>query len=123
VHCAVFTKERNPRVVVVVKAGASLLRLVRCSWLEGAFDVVFHEPALLEHVHDGDLVVRAWRVQEPLEVVLGRCGLGQVALGAQRLALHRRVKVVVMAALVILFLLFKARGRPLAVVYDLLPFP
>jgi hypothetical protein len=56
-------------------------------------------------VLDGDFMVRARRVQEPLEVVLRRCGLGWVALGARRLALYRRDEVVVTAALVVLLLL------------------
>jgi hypothetical protein len=59
-------------------------------------------------VLDGDLVVRARCVQEPLEVVLGQCGLGRVALGALHLALYRRNKVVIMAALVVLLLLLEA---------------
>jgi hypothetical protein len=81
VHCVIFPWERNLRAVVVVGGWASLLGLVRRSWLEGVVDVVLHEPTLPERVLDGGLVVRARRVQEPLEVVLGRCGLGRVALG------------------------------------------
>jgi hypothetical protein len=42
--------------------GALLVGLVRCLQLEGALDVVLHEPALLECVLDRDLVVRAWCV-------------------------------------------------------------
>jgi hypothetical protein len=53
-------------------------------------------------------------------VVLGRCGLGRVALGARRLSLYHRDEIVVTATLVILLLL-EARGRPFAVVHDLLP--
>jgi hypothetical protein len=56
-------------------------------------------------------------------VVPGRCGLGRVALGVRRLVLHCRDKVVITAVLVILLLLLEARGRPLAVVLDLLPLP
>jgi hypothetical protein len=57
--------------------GALLLGLVRRSWLEGALDVVLHEPTLSECVLDGDLVVRARRVQELLEVVPSRlCFVG-----------------------------------------------
>jgi hypothetical protein len=82
VHRTVFSRERSTRAIVVVGGGASLLRLVRRSWLEGALDVVLHELAPPERVLDRDLVVRARRIQEPLEVVLGRCGLGRVALGA-----------------------------------------
>jgi hypothetical protein len=51
---------------------------------------------------DGDLVERAWRVQELLEVILGRCGLGRVAPKARCLALHRYDQVVVATALVVL---------------------
>jgi hypothetical protein len=58
-------------------------------------------------VLNGDLVVRARRVQELLEVVPGRCGLAWVALRARRLALHRRDKVIIAAALVVLLLLFE----------------
>jgi hypothetical protein len=47
--------------------------------------VVLHEPTLSERVLDGDLVVRARHVQELLEVVPSRCGLGQVALGCDAL--------------------------------------
>jgi hypothetical protein len=54
-------------------------------------------------------------------VVLGRCGLGRVALGARRLALYRRDEVVITAVLFVLILLLEARGRPFAVVHDLLP--
>jgi hypothetical protein len=60
-------------------------------------------------------------VQELLEVVLGRCGLGRVALGVRRIALYHREEVVIAAALVILLLLFEERGRPFVVVHDLLP--
>jgi hypothetical protein len=70
---------------------------------------------------DGDLVVWARRVQEPLKVVLGWCGLGRVALGARRLVLYRRDEVVITAELVVLLLLLEARERPFAVVHDLLP--
>jgi hypothetical protein len=66
-------------------------------------------------------MVWTWRVQELLEVVPGRCGLALIALGARSLAFHRRHKVVVAMALVVLLLLFEARGRPLAMVRDLLP--
>jgi hypothetical protein len=50
-------------------------------------------------------VVRAHRVQEPLKVVLGWCGLGQVALRVRHLALYNRDKVVVTMTLVVLLLL------------------
>jgi hypothetical protein len=42
-------------------------------------------------------------------VVLGLCGLGRVALGARRLVLHCRDKVVIATTLVVLLLLFEAR--------------
>jgi hypothetical protein len=105
VHRAIFTREHSPRAIIVIVGGALLLGLVRRSWLEGALDVVLHEPTFPERVLDGDLVVRARRIQELLEVVPGRCGLGRVALGARRLALYRRDKVVIIAALVLLLLL------------------
>jgi hypothetical protein len=70
-----------PRAVVVVEGWPSLLGLIRRSWIEGVVDVVLDEPTILERVPDGDLVVRARCIQEPLEVVLGRRGLGRVALG------------------------------------------
>jgi hypothetical protein len=54
-------------------------------------------------------------------VVLRWCGLGRVALGARRLALHRRDEVVITTALVVLLLLLEARGCPFVVVHDLLP--
>jgi hypothetical protein len=55
-------------------------------------------------------------------VVLWWIGLGPVALGARRLALDHCNQVVVATTLVVLLLLFlEARGRPLAVVHDLLP--
>jgi hypothetical protein len=63
------------------------------------------KPAIPEQVLVRDLVVRAQRIQEPLKVVLGRCGLGQVALGAQHLALYHSDEVVITAALVVLLLL------------------
>jgi hypothetical protein len=66
-------------------------------------------------------MVQARCIQEPLEVVLGRCGLGWVALGARRLALHRRDEVIITKTLVVLFLPLEARGRPFVVVHDLLP--
>jgi ABC-type methionine transport system permease subunit len=53
-------------------------------------------------------MVRARRIQEPLEVVPGRGGLGRIALWERRLALHRHDKVVVTVALVILLLLLEA---------------
>jgi hypothetical protein len=54
-------------------------------------------------------------------VVPCRCGLALVALGARSLAFHRRNKVVIATTLVVLLLLFEARGLPLAMVCDLLP--
>jgi hypothetical protein len=121
VNRTVFTGEHSPRAIIVVVGGALLVGLVRHLWLEGALDVVLHEPALPERVLDGDLVVWARRVQELLEVVHGRCGLALVALGARSLAFHRRDKVVVATMLVVLLLLFEARGGPLTMVCDLLP--
>jgi hypothetical protein len=82
--------------------------LVRRSWLEGVVDVVLHEPAIPERVLDGDLVVWAGHVQEPLKVALGRCGLGRVALGARCLALHCRDEVIITTVLVILLLPLEA---------------
>jgi hypothetical protein len=72
-------------------------------------------------VLDGDLVMWARCIQELLKVVPGWCGLARVALWTRRLALYRRDKVVIATALVVLLLLFEARGRPLAMVRDLLP--
>jgi hypothetical protein len=54
-------------------------------------------------------------------VVFRWSGLGWVALGACSLALDCRDEVVIMTMLVVLLLLFEARGRPLVVVYDLFP--
>jgi hypothetical protein len=68
-----------------------------------------------------DVVVWAQRVQEPLEVVPGRCGLALIALGARSLAFHHHDKVVVAMALIILLLLFEARGCSIAMVHDLFP--
>jgi hypothetical protein len=98
----------QPRAIVVVGGGASLLGLVHRSWPEGALDVVLHESAVPECVLDGELMVWARRIQEPLEVVPGRGGLGRIALWERRLALHRHDKVVVTVALVILLLLLEA---------------
>jgi hypothetical protein len=78
---------------------SSLLRWVHCSWLEGVVDVVLDEPAILEQMLDGDLVVRATCVQEPLEVVLDGGGLVGLPLGrevlrstaAARLSSRRRL--------------------------------
>jgi hypothetical protein len=72
-------------------------------------------------VLERDLMVRARSIQELLKVVPGWRRLGRVALGARRIALHHHDEVVVTMALVILIILFKARGCPLAVVHDLLP--
>jgi hypothetical protein len=73
---AIFTWVQSPRVVVVVRGWPSLLGWIHRSWLEGVVDVVLDEPAVLERVLDGDLVVRARRILELLEVVLWRTGLG-----------------------------------------------
>jgi hypothetical protein len=72
----IFTWVQSPRVVVVVRGWPSLLGWIRRSWLEGVVDVVLDEPTVLERVLDGDLVVRARRILELLEVVLWRSGLG-----------------------------------------------
>jgi hypothetical protein len=81
-HHTIFTWVHSPRVVIVVKGWTSLIGWIRRSWLEGAVDVVLDEPAVLEHVLDGDLMVQTRRFQELLEMVLSRIGLGRVALGA-----------------------------------------
>jgi hypothetical protein len=78
----VFTWVHSPRVVIVVGGWPSHLGWIRRSWVEGAVDVVLDEPTVLERMLDGDLVVRAWRIWELIEAVLGRYGLGRVALRA-----------------------------------------
>jgi hypothetical protein len=75
VHRAVFTWVRSPASSSLSGGWPSLLGLVCRSWLEGVVDVVLHDPAIPERVLDGDIMVWAHRVQEPLEVVLGWCGL------------------------------------------------
>jgi hypothetical protein len=112
IMCIAPSSPRNaapPPAVVIVGGLAS--RLVLHLRLENTLDVVLHEPALPERVLDGNLMVRAQPIQEPLEVVSSRCELGRVALRARRLALYRRDKVVVAAALVIL-LLFEREDVP-----------
>jgi hypothetical protein len=52
-----------------------------------------------------DFMVWARRLQELLEVLLWKTGLGRVALSARRLALDRRDQVVVATSLVVLLLL------------------
>jgi hypothetical protein len=121
VHRAVFAQEHSPHTIIVVVGGALLVGLVRRLRLEGALDVVLYESALPERVLDRDLVVRARCIQDPLEMVPGRCGPGLIALGVRHLALHRRHEVVVTATLVVLLLIFEALGRPLAVVHNLFP--
>jgi hypothetical protein len=120
-HCSVFTREHSPCAIIVVVGWALLVGMVRHLWLEGALDVVLHQLTLPKCVLDRDLVVQARCVQELLEVVPGRCRLARVALSARRLALHCRDKVVIVAALVILLLLFEVRGRSLNMVHDLFP--
>jgi hypothetical protein len=71
-----------PHTVIVVGAWPSPLGWAHRFWLEGAVDVVLDELAVLERMLDGGLVVRAWRVQELLEVTFGRTGLGWVTLRA-----------------------------------------
>jgi hypothetical protein len=58
-----------------------LVELVRRLRLEGALDIVLHEPTLPECVLDRDLVVWARCIQELLKVVPSRCRLALIALG------------------------------------------
>jgi hypothetical protein len=62
VHHAIFTWVHSPRAIVVVGGWPSLLGWIRRSWLEGAVDVVLDEPAVLERVLHGDLVVQSWHI-------------------------------------------------------------
>jgi hypothetical protein len=55
--------------------GALLVELVRRLRLEGALDVVSHEPAFPERVLDRALMVRTRRVQKLLEWSLDGAGL------------------------------------------------
>jgi hypothetical protein len=78
----IFTQVHSPHAAIIVGGWPSLPGWIRRSCLEGVVDVILDELTVLERMLDGDLVVRSWRVQESLKVVLGRRGLGRVALGA-----------------------------------------
>jgi hypothetical protein len=78
VDCAIFTWVQSTHVVVVVGRQRRLLGWICRPGLKGAVDVVLDQPAILERMLDRDIVVWARRVQEFLEVVLWKTGLGQV---------------------------------------------
>jgi hypothetical protein len=83
---AIFTRVLSPRVVIVVVGRwRRLLGWIHRPRLEGAVDIVLDQSAVLERMLDGDFMVWARHVQDLLEVVLWKIGLGQVALGARAL--------------------------------------
>jgi hypothetical protein len=110
-------------IVVIVGRWRDLLRWICRPWLEGVVDVVLDQTTIFEHMLHRDLVVGARCIKELLEMILRRTSLGWAVLGPCRLALDRCDEVVITPSLValLLLLLLEARGRPLAMVHDLLP--